>query len=248
MTNPDAKVLRAVSFIVPAWNEERILGSTLETLFAAAKALNMPFEVIVADDGSTDGTARVAQERGARVVRVQHRQIAATRNAGARAATGDLFVFVDADTWVTPEVLRAALEAVRRGAVGGGCTVKFEGPLPFYARVLLPGLIWLYRAAKLAGGCFLFATREAFERVGGFDETLFASEECILSRALGRCGRFVVLREPVITSGRKLRTYSGWEVLRILAGLARASRRTNRSSKGMEIWYGPRRADPEQGS
>ncbi len=89
-----------ISFIVPAYNEERLLGSTLCAIHQAARSIGEPYEIIVADDGSTDRTAAVAAEHGARVVSVANRQIAATRNAGARQACGKLLVFVDADTIV----------------------------------------------------------------------------------------------------------------------------------------------------
>src|SRR5262245_31989116 len=116
-----------ISFIVPAYNEELLLGRTLTAVNAAARALGEPFEIVVADDASTDRTAAVAAEHGARVVSVRHRQIAATRNAGARAAQGALFLFVDADTVVTEAAVAAAVEAMRRGAVGGGCAIRFDG-------------------------------------------------------------------------------------------------------------------------
>ena len=108
-----------ISFVIPAWNEESVLGPTLEAVNVAARHLVEPSEVIVADDSSTDRTAEIARQHGARVVTVQHRQISATRNAGARAAQGDLLIFIDADTLVTPEAVRAAVEAVRSGAIGG---------------------------------------------------------------------------------------------------------------------------------
>jgi len=234
-----------VSFVIPAWNEEALLGSTLKAIFTAAQPLNIPFEVVVADDSSTDRTPEIARELGARVISINRRQIAATRNAGARAAEGDLLVFVDADTVVTPEVVRAAVEAVRVGAAGGGCAVNFDGRVPTYARRLLPVVTRLYRAAGLAAGCFLFCTRRAFDAVGGFDEKLYASEECWMSWALRRQGRFVLLREQVITSGRKLRTYSGGEILKIFFWLTVRGRFSTRHQRGMEIWYGPRRPDPD---
>ena len=237
-----------VSFVVPAWNEEALLGSTLKAIFGTAQPLNIPFEVVVADDASTDRTPEIARELGARVVTINRRQIAATRNAGARAAQGGLLIFVDADTLVTPKVVRAAIDAVRAGAVGGGCAVNFDGRVPAYARRLLPVLTWLYRAAGLAAGCFLFCTRRAFDAVGGFDEKLYASEECWMSWALRRQGRFVLLREHVITSGRKLRTFSGGEILKILFWLTVRGRLSSRNQRGMEIWYGPRRPDPDPGS
>ena len=227
-TDPQVSV-RQVSFVIPCWNEEALLGRTLDSLFTAARQMGAPFEVIVADDASSDRTAEIARGAGAVVISTERRQISATRNAGARAAQGDLLIFVDADTLVTPEVLRAAVEAVRGGAVGGGCTVRFDKPIPLYARILMPVFNRLYRAAGLAAGCFLFCTRPAFEAVGGFDEDLYASEECSLSWALKRQGRFVLLRETVLTSSRKLRTFSGGEILNALLRLAWRGR----------LWYRP---------
>jgi glycosyltransferase involved in cell wall biosynthesis len=234
-----------ISFVVPAYNEEQLLGRTLGSLTVAARGLEQPFEVIVADDASTDRTAAIARELGAVVVAVNHRQIAATRNAGARAARGDLLIFVDADTVVDEAVVRAAVEAIGRGAVGGGCAVRFDGRLPVYARVLLAFALPVYRAIGVACGCFLFSTREAFAAVGGFDEGLFGAEEIVMSRALHRQGRFVVLREAVTTSGRKLRAYSAREVLGLLGRLALSGPKSVRRRHGLEIWYGERRNDPE---
>jgi glycosyltransferase involved in cell wall biosynthesis len=234
-----------ISFIIPAYNEERLLGSTLGALHAAAQAVGEPYEIIVADDASTDRTAAVAEGHGARVVRVARRQIAATRNAGARAARGDLFLFVDADTLVNEAAVRAAIQALRGGAVGGGAAVQFDGSLPPYARLLQPLFVWLFRVARLAAGCFLFCTRRAFQAAGGFDEELYGAEEVFMSRALRRQGRFVILQETVTTSGRKLRAYSGWEHLRIMMSLALRGPKSVRGRRGLEYWYERRPDDPE---
>lgn len=235
----------AVSFIIPAYNEERLLGRTLAAIDQAGRALGEPVEVIVVDDASTDATADVARAHGARVVAVQCRQIAATRNAGAREASGELLIFVDADTTVTEAAVRAAMGAVRQGAVGGGCAFRFDGRVPLHGRILAAVAVPLYRAVGLASGCFLFCTRQAFSAVGGFDETLFGAEEAAMSRALRRHGKFVVLRESVTTSGRKLRAYSGREVLGILVRLALAGPKGVRQRDSLDIWYGERRADPD---
>src|SRR5262245_15720711 len=103
----------SISFIIPAYNEEQLLGRTLKAIDQAARPLGEPVEVIVADDASTDHTAAIAQEHGALVVSVKYRQIAATRNAGARGANGEMLVFVDADTMVTEAAVRAAIAAMR---------------------------------------------------------------------------------------------------------------------------------------
>src|SRR4051794_22102998 len=150
-----------ISFIIPAYNEESLLGGTLHALNEAAGAAGERYEVVVADDASTDRTADVARAYGARVVSVLHRQIAATRNAGARAAAGGMLVFVDADTRVTAAAVRGAVRAMREGAVGGGCAFRFDGRVPLYGR-LMQGIVGpLYRFLGLASGCFLFCTRAA---------------------------------------------------------------------------------------
>jgi glycosyltransferase involved in cell wall biosynthesis len=233
-----------ISFIVPAYNEEELLGATLHALHAAAAAVGEGYEIVVADDASRDATASIARCCGARVIEVEHRQIAATRNAGARAANGDRFIFVDADTVVSAEVVRAALQALDEGAVGGGGAVRFDGRIPRWAEIALPAFVWAFRISGMAAGCFLFCTKPAFEAVGGFDETLYAAEEIFMSRALKRQGRFVVLEQAVVTSGRKLRAYTAGELLRMAAPLAWRGWGAVRSRDGLELWYERRREDP----
>jgi cellulose synthase/poly-beta-1,6-N-acetylglucosamine synthase-like glycosyltransferase len=237
--------MQFISFIIPAWNEESVLAPTLEALAIARRHLAEPSEVIVADDGSTDRTAEIARQHGARVLAVQHRQISATRNAGARAAQGDLLIFIDADTIVTPEVVCAAVEAVRSGAVGGGCAIRYSGRIPAYLRVLIPIEVWFARRMRIAFGCFLFSTRAAFEAVGGFDTALYATEEVNLSVALRRQGEFVCLRQSVLTSGRKLRTHSAVEWFIQLYRVTFARNRCIGDRSAMGVWYGERRPDPE---
>jgi glycosyltransferase involved in cell wall biosynthesis len=234
-----------ISFIVPAYNEEALIGRTLDALNRAARSLGEPYEIVVADDASSDRTTEIAENRGARVVSVSLRQIAATRNAGAQAATGDKLIFVDADTVVTDEVVQAAIDAMNQGAAGGGCAVGFDGRLPRYAELTFPLMVRIFRATGIACGCFLFCTRSAFDAAGGFDETLFASEEVAMSRALKRQGSFVVLRESVTSSGRKLRMYSGRDVLRLFASILLAGPKALRSRDRLDVWYGGRREDPE---
>ena len=232
-----------ISFIIPAHNEEALLGRTLSALHESAKVLSETYEVIVANDASTDRTAAIALEHNARVVASNRRQIAATRNAGVTAATGDLFIFVDADTVVTPRVLRAALRVLRGGAVGGGCSIRIDGRLPPYAMVLERLLQVVSPWIGLAGGCFLFCTRQAYLSAGGFNEAFYAAEEIAFAQRLKRQGRFVILREFVITSGRKLRANTGLELLGLCVGLALGGSQSLRRREGLEFWYGPRKDD-----
>jgi glycosyltransferase involved in cell wall biosynthesis len=232
-----------ISFIVPAFNESALIGATVDALHAAGRTLDDAYEVIVVDDASTDATAALARIHGANVLSVDLRHIAATRNAGAHAASGDFFIFVDADTLVTPEVTRAAVATMRAGAAGGGAALRFDGVVPLFARLLTPPTLWIFRLVGVAPGCFLFCTRDAFVAVGGFDETFYGAEDLVMSGALKRHGRFVVLRQAVVTSGRKLRTHSIIDMLRLLLRMGWRGTSVIKQREGMELWYGERRDD-----
>lgn len=230
-----------VAFVVPAHDEARLLGDTLDALHAAATALALEYELLVVDDASTDATADIALAHAARVLRVEHRHIAATRNAGARATTHPRLVFVDADTLVDATVLKAALDALQAGAVGGGATVDFTGTLSWLERAVTALATRALRRAGIAPGCFIFCTRAAFEAAGGFDQTWYAGEDVAISRALARQGRFVILREAVRTSARKLRTFGMRDHLRLLWRFALHGRSILRDREALAIWYGQRR-------
>ena len=206
--------------------------------------MSEPYEVVVADDGSTDQTAAIAAEKGAILFSVAHRQIAATRNAGARVARGDWLIFVDADTLVNSAVVQSAVKAMREGAVGGGAGMVFDEPTPFYARLMLRVVVHVFRWLGVATGCYLFCTRTAFEAVGGFDEKYFGAEEIVMSRALKRQGRFVILKQAVTTSARKMRTFSASEQILFITRMALRGTKSLKQREGMEFWYAERRPDP----
>lgn len=233
-----------ISFIVPAYNEEQCLAETLDALHAAGHDLGEAYEILVADDGSTDQTAAIALQNGVVLVSVSNRQIAATRNSGARVARGEWLIFVDADTVVSGSVVRGAVDAMRHGAVGGGAGMRFDEPVPLFARLLLRFIMRMFRWVGLAAGCFLFCTRSAFSAVGGFDENYYGAEELVMSRALKRQGKFVILKQTVTTSARKLRTYSIRETLAFMTRLALRGPKALKKREGMDFWYAERRDDP----
>jgi len=233
-----------ISFIVPAHNEQALLGRTLESIASAAAGLGLPCEMIVVDDASTDRTAEIARAHGAAVVAVRLRQIAAVRNAGAKAATSDVFVFVDADTVLPADTLRAALAELDAGAVGGGATVRFDGPVALWARCGLAMFTVGARLLRWTAGCFVFVRRQAFEAVGGFDERYYAAEELVLSMALKRQGRFVILRLPIVTSARKGTPQEMWRFGAVLLRLIFRGHGVLRRREGLGIWYERRMAIP----
>lgn len=199
------------TIIVPAYNEEHWLAKSLPALQQAMAAVDVPGEVIVVDNHSSDRTADMAREHGAKVVFEPVNQISRARNAGARRASSPFLIFLDADTILSSALLQKALDNLTSGeCCGGGAVVDHDHPLPWFARWI--PLVWNTIAVRLglAAGCFVYCRREGFEAVGGFNENLFASEEVWFSRRLKRWGAskrltFEVITAPtIVTSARKM--------------------------------------------
>jgi glycosyltransferase involved in cell wall biosynthesis len=234
-----------ISFIVPAHNEQSYLGKSLAAIHEAAGVVGQPYEIIVVDDASTDATTAVAQEQHANVVSVNHRQIAATRNSGARAARGERLFFVDADTMINPRVVESALRAMDKGAAGGGALAVFDGKVPLYAHLMLFWFGLFMRLAEITGGACMFCRRTAFDAVGGFNERLFGGEDAAMSSALKREGRFVVLWPHVVTSGRRMRGIHGLQMLATLIRMAFSPGMLKGRANVKKIWYESQRDEAE---
>ena len=226
-----------ISFVIPAHNEEALIGAAIDSIHDAVEGVDGEWEIIVVDDASTDRTSEIATSMGTRVVKVNHRQISRVRNSGAAVANGEYLVFLDADTILLQRTLHAALAALEEGAIGGGAMVVFEKNIPLYAKFLALYTMLFFMATRLAAGCFIFCRREAFEAVGGFSEQVFAGEEVWLSIALKKQGRFVMLSERVISSGRKARQYSGFEILLTMLRLTLGGTRATMTREGLDLWY-----------
>ncbi|MFC1877621.1 glycosyltransferase [Thermodesulfobacteriota bacterium] len=232
------------SIIIPAYNEEVYLPKTLASVKESMNALNeFRGEIVVTNNNSTDRTAAIAEESGARVIFEEHRQISRARNAGAQEALGRYFIFIDSDTTISPVLLKKTLTALGSGeCCGGGTIVEMDGHLPFLAKYALKMWLFLSRIFKWACGAYVFCTREVFIETGGFDERYYASEEIHFSRALRRWGQkqgksFVILEEPIISSSRKVIWYSVWEILMMTFGLLFHFKPLRNRDACYKMWY-----------
>lgn len=211
-----------VSVVIPAFNEEKLLGACLDSVRAAFAAAggDAEHEVIVCDNNSSDTTGALAAARGARTVFEPVNQIGKARNRGAAKAAGEWLLFIDADSILSPATLRETLGLMRSGRVaGGGALIAFAPPPPFWGRVLTGSVNLLCRVFSMAPGSYLFCRRDAFEAAGGFSPLLYAGEELALSRALRRWGLArglgfaIIARAPHYSSGRKFSLYSFRELM-----------------------------------
>jgi rSAM/selenodomain-associated transferase 2 len=192
MNRPD------ISIIIPVLNEAGCIVQALERLqeFRAPGA-----EIIVVDGGSGDGTVRLAQPL-ADCVTAAARGRGEQMNAGAANASGDILLFLHADTQLPPAAPNLIVEAIAGGARWGRFDVRIDGSAGGLALVALM-MNWRSRLTGIAtGDQAIFVTREAFEACGGFP-AIPLMEDIVLSRSLRRIEWPACLRDKVTTSGRR---------------------------------------------
>ena len=239
-----------ISIIVPAFNEEKLITKSLTAMLAATAAFTergWESELIVCDNNSTDRTGELARAAGATVVFEPMNQIARARNTAIRVATGDWFVFVDADTYPSRELFADVAEAIMTGKyVGGSANVEVDEKIGDAVRT---ANFWnfMQRRRKWFVGLFHFAEAGALKAVGGYDERYYAAEDIRFSTMLKAYARprgldiVVLTKHPVLTSARKAHLYKkrdflllGWRALTTWG-------RSYRDKSACDIWYDGRR-------
>ena len=233
-----------ISVLIPAYNEELFIEKVLTQVRHCFEVIQFSnFEIVVCDNLSTDKTAALATGAGAIVVSEPHQQIARARNSAAKAATGEWFIFLDADTLVSPELIKATVQAFQSGKIcGGGSALIFDrSNLGLFTRGITGCWNWVSKTFRLAAGSYIFCSQSAWSDIGGFDETLYASEEIDFSRAVKRWGKTrglkfeVFTKHPVVTSARKLDWYSEWQLLGHILRLLHP--KAKRRKESCDLWY-----------
>ena len=213
------------SMVIPAYNEEQLLPRLLDSIdtarahYAGGAA---QVEVIVADNASTDATARLARTRGCRVVTVPKRMIAAARNGGAAAASGEILCFIDADSVIHPRTFDVIETTLGSGRFVGGATGvtmdRWSVGIVVTWMFMIP-MVWI---AGMDTGV-VFCRRIDFEAVGGYPEDrLFAEDVAFLLRLrrLGRDrGQHLARATAVkaVASARKFDEHGDWHYFPMMA-------------------------------
>lgn len=214
-----------ISLVVPAYNEEKYIPVLMDSVDRAKEAYTggaEQIEVIVANNASTDKTRPVAEARGCRVVDVEKRAIAASRNGGAAAATGDIICFTDADTEIHEDTFNVIDQLMASGKyIGGGTWVRAErkslGVTCTFAVAFL--------ATRLNGvsAGVVFCDAAAFREIGGYNEDRFFAEDIEFFKEMRRLGKKRGLKTvlktntPSIISTRKFDTHGDWHMFRMVS-------------------------------
>lgn len=211
-----------LSVVIPAYNEAGIIAATLEKIIYALNENQRPdfsWEMIVCDNNSSDNTAAIAAEMGAKIVHEPHNQISRARNSGAAVAGGNWLLFIDADSFPPPGLIAEVLMLIEGGRhVGCGSTITMAGG-SLWNRLRMERLNPLMRLLKFCSGAFLLCRADAFRAIGGFSTGLYALEEIDFVLRLRYYGaknnlNFTVLHQnPLVTSGRKGDSWRAWAVL-----------------------------------
>ena len=212
-SSPSARMAatRMISVVIPAHNEERYLGKTLEALQTQNYGW---FEVIVVANGCTDRTREVARGHCQRLIVLSQKSLGVARNLGARMARGELLVFLDADTILEPMALRVIAETFTTADAAGTIHGRPDAPRLAY-RLIYALKNFVHRSALHPGSSgVILCWKDQFMRVGGFDEALEVRENSELVIRLKRFGRYKYIGQVSATTS--MRRYNRRGVARVV--------------------------------
>jgi len=207
--------MHKISIIIPAHNEERYLPKCLDSISVASSKIEFPVEIIVSLNRCTDQTENIAKRYGAISVYEDEKNIARIRNAGVNIATGDIVVMIDADSWMTPNMLQEVirhLETMRY--IGGGVNIRPERlsiGIVFSLMIVVPYLL----KARVSGGMF-WLYKSDFDAISGFDESLVSAEDYHFALKLKAYGHQkglwygTITKAHIVTSCRKFDQWGDW--------------------------------------
>lgn len=200
-----------IAIVVPVFNESLVLPKLTSDLTTLQQVANSDFELVFVDGGSTDNTAALIQAAGLRVINSPKGR-AWQMNTGATQTTGDVLLFLHADTQLPKNAWAEIKSNLTEDICWGRFDVRIAGK-PWMLAVVSRMMNWRSRLTGIAtGDQAMFMTRSAYQAIGGFPE-LALMEDIEASRRLRQLSRPACIVSPVITSGRRWETRGVWTTI-----------------------------------
>ena len=230
-----------ISIIIPARNEARQLPLCLAAINKSASLAQCSTEIIVVLNRCTDNTEEIARNNNCIVIHNNEKNLSKIRNAGIKAASKNIVVTIDADSYMSENCLKEIITALQSNKyIGGGVLILPErwsaGIITTFAMLIPFFLIW-----RISAGLF-WTKKEHLQAIAGFNENLYSAEDVDFARRLRSYGKKFGLKfknlysAHIITSCRKFDTFGDWYalkhplmMLKLLGG--------KKSAEADKIWY-----------
>ena len=235
-----------ISIIIPARNEATYLPKLLQSISITQANFEGSIEIIVSNNDSSDQTVTIAKDHNCKLAYTSIRAISAVRNAGAKLATGDILLFIDADSEIHPDTLHKIWQTFQsKPCIAASCGF-------IYDRISLGIRFGLFLFDSLArffhmagGGGGLICRKVDFEAIGGFREDIIKAEDVMLIRDLIKRGKkdkrsfFLIPDCKTITSSRKFDQHGDWHLFTLIFKALKASITPGRVIDDVvkEYWY-----------
>ncbi|MGE7874034.1 glycosyltransferase [Bacillus paramycoides] len=208
------------SIIIPAHNEEKYIRKCLDSIAKASEAYKDQTEVIVVLNRCTDKTGEIAKSYNCITLKNNDKNLSKIRNEGAKIASGEIIITIDADTQMTESMLSNVDKYLASGKyIGGGVTGKFERiSLGIFLSAMLIIIPLLFKYGAISVGIF-WCYKKDFMAINGFNENMLMAEDADFAKRLKELGKqnnkkFGTIKNGMITSCRRFDKYGDWALLK----------------------------------
>jgi rSAM/selenodomain-associated transferase 2 len=190
-----------ISVIIPALNESEAIHAAISSIKTAAD--DVPFEIIVVDGDAAGSTIQHISDAEVIII-ISPRGRAVQMNAGATRASGDVLLFLHADTVLPPKALASIVEALSdKCFIGGAFDLAIQNRR-FNFRAISKAASFKHRLTRVPfGDQAIFLRRNCFDALGGYPEIPLMEDVALMKRIKQQGGRIVILSQAVKTSPRK---------------------------------------------
>lgn len=241
-----------ISVIIPARNEEQYLSTCVSKIKAAATVAQARIEILVVLNRCTDATEQIAKELGCLCLHEDSENLSTIRNCGIGAAQSEIIVTIDADSYMSKNMLKKIVSVMEQDCYIGGGVMMFPSRISLGIFLTYCCLLPFVFRDRIAAGVFFFR-KDDWRSIGGFDPSFYSAEDIDFAKRLRAYGvrnnkRFKMLFSSwIITSTRKFDRLGDWYFLKNLSEMRRLLKNQDREAAN-KIWYHFPRNPPASGA